>query len=830
MGDSEFDDDILGGGEMEENDYNEEHFLVGNATENFLRYLQYPENEHSLIDLQQVAVAIMAHLDRLCKPHQKILSSQEETRTKDSSSAVTYSFEKLQYFGKCGTTGNFKDVRPLLSQNDVHRNQMFQQVVSLNGAVVGLTDENHVWWCNFDNVSKSFSKVHFSQIYQISSLITNVEGNVLLGADDKNNIVYFWNFPSISSYGIDLSQYEPAEIHCDQKLDKIATSSDHFIGSTENSEIIVWKRTTRNSDHQGEDFVPTRINQISLSGETIENVSCGGTIKDGTSFYFVLTTSGKVFSWGDNKLGNLGRQQSEEFDAPKIVDKLQGMHVTEIHCGDQFCLAVCGNGTVYTWGKSDQYRLGYGTSDEYIPYPKNVEALLGRRVIKACVGASHVVVLTDDNKVLGWGSNEHYQFGSHLPKLLRVPTALDISSVENFGGLTTGLSFTLFWSKSMPSLEKCQNVAKEIPFVLDICEDTFSLIDQLLNEVWDDALSGERNWPPRQEQECIAISCINLLKLQIHSYLLLEKSKEPRESDKNSNLEISKLLLTSIKQKVVDLASNRGVLKTIQIAAQSCLKIGWSVLLPTAEERARALSALLPTEIQAFNVSSTGDTPRHIDRDENCSGKRFMIDLLVNSLIQKDSLETALMTAIKVEMQEIDQKRLEKASSSEKTNSGNEDKPVDGRDGLLSAQAQLERESKRTLEAIDASMLRSKAGENGSSIPLLHLIKQLMRNAGSESLLKLNHIATSTANNVELNDYLSNEGSNVNQNEVQTKLLLKFQRLLFSYMYHFSKTSPICEETESYEGDLPGVLALLCKYINLLSCHINELLPVASSI
>ena len=68
------------------------------------------------------------------------------------------------------------------------------------------------------------------------------------------------------------------------------------------------------------------------------------------------------------------------------------------------------------------------------------------------------------------------------------------------------------------------------------------------------------------------------------------------------------------------------------------------------------------------------------------------------------------------------------------------------------------------------------------------------------------------------------------QNEVQIKLLLKFQRLLFSHIYHSSKVSPICDETESYEGDLPGVLSLLCKYINLLSCHINEVLPVASSI
>lgn len=53
-------------------------------------------------------------------------------------------------------------------------------------------------------------------------------------------------------------------------------------------------------------------------------------------------------------------------------------------------------------------------------------------------------------------------------------------------------------------------------------------------------------------------------------------------------------LLNSLKQTVVSLASSAGVLSTVQSAAQAVLQSGWSVLLPTAEERARALSALLP--------------------------------------------------------------------------------------------------------------------------------------------------------------------------------------------------------------------------------------------
>lgn len=59
-------------------------------------------------------------------------------------------------------------------------------------------------------------------------------------------------------------------------------------------------------------------------------------------------------------------------------------------------------------------------------------------------------------------------------------------------------------------------------------------------------------------------------------------------------------LLASLKQHVVELASNIGVLNTIQSAAQATLQAGWSILLPTADERAKTLSALLPNTGNIF--------------------------------------------------------------------------------------------------------------------------------------------------------------------------------------------------------------------------------------
>lgn len=63
---------------------------------------------------------------------------------------------------------------------------------------------------------------------------------------------------------------------------------------------------------------------------------------------------------------------------------------------------------------------------------------------------------------------------------------------------------------------------------------------------------------------------------------------------KSVGLETGSSLLLNLKKVVVELASNSGVLETIQAAAQATLQAGWSILLPTVDERAKTLSSLLP--------------------------------------------------------------------------------------------------------------------------------------------------------------------------------------------------------------------------------------------
>ncbi|XP_077795037.1 E3 ubiquitin-protein ligase HERC2 isoform X12 [Macaca mulatta] len=79
-------------------------------------------------------------------------------------------------------------------------------------------------------------------------------------------------------------------------------------------------------------------------------------------------------------------------------------------------------------------------------------------------------------------------------------------------------------------------------------------------------------------------------------------------------LGLGSVLLNSLKQTVVTLASSAGVLSTVQSAAQSVLQSGWSVLLPTAKERAEY--SLLSCPVQDIEAKKEAQKEKEIDEQE----------------------------------------------------------------------------------------------------------------------------------------------------------------------------------------------------------------------
>jgi E3 ubiquitin-protein ligase HERC2 len=302
------------------------------------------------------------------------------------------------------------------------------------------------------------------------------------------------------------------------------------------------------------------------------------------------------------------------------------------------------------------------------------------------------------------------------------------------------------------------SVPLRVPFVVDVCERTFLLVEQVLAQTWE-GLDGSTGWPPSHDKECLAVACLNILHLQLVAMIY---HNIPVTS---VGLNPGSRLLVHLKQRIVTLSSNAGVLNSIQHAAQNLLEAGWSILLPTADERANTLSSLLS---DAYSASP---------------GQQFMTDLLVSSLMADGGLESALREAV----------------LSETSN-----KPANIH--FLSESAQ---ETKRALH--NATCSWPEETKTCGAISLLHLVKQLLRNTSSYTLSKVQDV---TAFKCEPPEKIKRSPS--------LNLLIKFQRLLIAQIFpHLNKSQP--------DQDLFGAESLLKKYINLIHGYVWDVLPAATS-
>jgi alpha-tubulin suppressor-like RCC1 family protein len=105
-----------------------------------------------------------------------------------------------------------------------------------------------------------------------------------------------------------------------------------------------------------------------LSKRRCIQVSCG---KDHSS---AVTDNGSLWTWGDNRFGQLGHGNARDCGTPSRVRRLEAIdRILQVACGDHFTAAVLVNGSLYTWGLGWYGQLGHErTSDSRsIPVTKS---------------------------------------------------------------------------------------------------------------------------------------------------------------------------------------------------------------------------------------------------------------------------------------------------------------------------------------------------------------------------------------------------------------------------------------------------------------------------
>lgn len=168
-----------------------------------------------------------------------------------------------------------------------------------------------------------------------------------------------------------------------------------------------------------------------------------------------LTSEGKVYAWGDNDRGQLGRGTGNTTPSaePVPVDLsgvLAGKSITFIAAGDDHSLAVTSDGQVFAWGANDRGQLGNGTST---PMPTTTPvavtmsgALNGKRVRDVTAGANFSIARTTDFMLYAWGDNLYGQLGkgdSGAGTESSVPVAVTLPSGRVFKAMDAGKAHTL---------------------------------------------------------------------------------------------------------------------------------------------------------------------------------------------------------------------------------------------------------------------------------------------------------------------------------------------------------------------------------------------------
>ena len=95
------------------------------------------------------------------------------------------------------------------------------------------------------------------------------------------------------------------------------------------------------------------------------------------------------------------------------------------------------------------------------------------------------------------------------------PAQVPLLDGKHIIGIACGPAQSIAWSSSGAPVAPAR-----LPFVIDVCDSSLRQLDQLLADVAD-GLDLPSEWPPTQERECMTVSALNLLNLQVRLNNLL---------------------------------------------------------------------------------------------------------------------------------------------------------------------------------------------------------------------------------------------------------------------------------------------------------------------
>lgn len=237
------------------------------------------------------------------------------------------------------------------------------------------------------------------------------------------------------------------------KVTEVSAGLYHSAAITEAGELIVY-----GCNRYGQAIVSRETNSTTVhrwkpdDGSLVKKVVCG-------RYHTVaLDTHGRLWSFGDNRYGQLGRHVQGKTDqaTPQLVAIPDGFRALDLDCGWSHNVAVCqdsnGSLSVFGWGRSDKGQLA-NTVEK--PLPKRVFEQIN--VVQVVCGSEFTIAVDEQQAIWCCGWNEHGNLGVGDTKDMDGPVRMVVPSLSTTPGYRNA-RLTIAAGGAHVLLAKCESV------------------------------------------------------------------------------------------------------------------------------------------------------------------------------------------------------------------------------------------------------------------------------------------------------------------------------------------------------------------------------------
>eukprot|EP00002_Diphylleia_rotans_P026297 TRINITY_DN5231_c0_g1_i5.p1 TRINITY_DN5231_c0_g1~~TRINITY_DN5231_c0_g1_i5.p1 ORF type:complete len:1370 (+),score=193.14 TRINITY_DN5231_c0_g1_i5:77-4186(+) len=202
----------------------------------------------------------------------------------------------------------------------------------------------------------------------------------------------------------------------DAKVQEIECGYFHSACVTDKGDIYTWgygKSYCLGTNDTETARFPKKIDLSFLSPQRVTSVSCG------RAHTLFLTDMGRVYGFGDNKLGQVGIDETQTDSGEKYVvkkpteikftassdegqkEKTENIQIKSIATGSLHSFAISVSGELFAWGCGTYGQLGLG-SVKNMKVPTKIKEVNFKAASVSC-GERHTACITDEGHVYVWG-------------------------------------------------------------------------------------------------------------------------------------------------------------------------------------------------------------------------------------------------------------------------------------------------------------------------------------------------------------------------------------------------------------------------------------------